>query len=102
MLKKYPGICFALAVMGAVPAVVAEYRRIKLGIFDATYWVLAAFLIFSAWCLYQIVGPLYEENAAKDPKKNSDPFTVKCNAISFCALIIAVFAFAASAIISIL
>ena len=102
MLKKYPGICFALAVMGAIPAVAAEYRRIKLGIFDSTYWILVAFLIFSVWCLYQIVGPLYEENAAKDSKKDVDPFTVKCNALSFCVLIIAIFAFAVSAVISIL
>lgn len=94
MLKKHPALCVFMAIFAAIPHIYGEYRRTVLGMFDAVYWAIAALLIISAYCLYQLIYPLYSESASS--KKKSDPFTVKCNAASFAVLIVAIYCFIVS------
>jgi hypothetical protein len=95
MFKKNKKLYFPVALIAALPHILAEYRRIVLGIYDVTYWILSGLLILSGYCLYQTVGKTYMRYA--DPTKDS--FTIKCNAFCICVVIIAVYALIVSTVI---
>ena len=106
-IKNSPTLLGIIAAVSAAPYIYAEYRRIKLELFDTVYWILAALLLVSAVCIYLILIPKFMEgydrmSDEEREAKHMEPFTVKCNCAAVVSFIVAAFAFLVSGVIALI